>query len=123
MSMFKNVNVVSLYITDWEAAKKFYSEVLEWPVAYGDDQFGWFEYGRENETHVSINRWDDPATVPPRQGGATIVFTVDDADQVTAALRAKGVKCDEVVNIPGVVKYGTFYDPEGNRPQFASNPS
>jgi len=123
MSMFKNVNVVSLDVTDWEAAKKFYSEVLEWPVAYSDDQFGWFEYGRENETHVSINRWDEPATVPPRLGGATIVFTVDDADQVTAALREKGVKCDEVVNIPGVVKYGTFYDPEGNRLQFASNPS
>lgn len=122
MSLFKNVNVVSVYVTDWEAAKQFYGEVLGWPLAYGDDQVGWFEYGPENETHVAINRWDDPATVPPKLGGATIVFSVEDADQVTEALRGKGIKCDEVVNIPGVVKYGTFYDPEGNRFQFASNP-
>jgi len=123
MSMFKNVNVVSVNVTDWEGAKKFYGEVLDWPVAYGDDQVGWFEYGRENETHVSINREDASATASPKPGGITIVFTVDDADLVTAALRAKGVKCDDPVNIPGVVKYGTFYDPEGNRLQFASAPS
>ncbi|HSF83926.1 MAG TPA: VOC family protein [Anaerolineales bacterium] len=123
MSIFKNVNVVSIDVTDWEAAKKFYGEVLDWPVAYSDDQIGWYEYGRENETHVSINRRTDESPAPAMPGGVTIVFTVDDADQAAAALRAKGVKCDDPVNIPGVVKYGTFYDPEGNRLQFASAPS
>jgi predicted enzyme related to lactoylglutathione lyase len=86
-----------------------------------DDQVGWEEYGLENATHIAINRRDGPEAVPPRQGGATPVFSVEDAYKVAEALRAQGVKCDEVIAIPGVVTYGTFYDPEGNRFQFASN--
>jgi len=120
MSLFQNVNVVSVYVTEWEGAKKFYRETLDWPVAYGDDQVGWEEYGRDNETHIAINRWDGPEA-PPAKGGTTPVFTVEDAYKVTEALRARGVRCDDVVAIPNVVTYGTFYDLEGNRYQFASS--
>jgi hypothetical protein len=86
-------------------------------VAYSDDQVGWEEYGRENETPIAINRWDGPEA-PPAKGGATPVLAVEDAYLVTEVLRAKGVQCDDVVAIPNVVTYGTFYDPEGNRIQF-----
>lgn len=120
MSQFKNVNVVSVNVADWEGAKKFYRQTLEWPVAYSDDNVGWEEYGKDHETHIAINRWDGPEA-PPAKGGATPVFSVEDANKVTEALRAKGVKCDDVVSIPGVVTYGTFYDPEGNCFQFASS--
>ncbi len=121
MSMFKNVNVVYYYVTDWEKAKQFYTDVLEWPVAYLDEAMGWMEFGLENEAHIAINRWDDPSTTPPHNGGATATLTVDDAQKVTDVLRAKGVKCDDVVGIPGVVSLGTFYDPDGNRIQFAAS--
>jgi predicted enzyme related to lactoylglutathione lyase len=119
MSLFKNVNVVSLDVTDWERAKKFYREVLDWPVAFSDEQAGWEEYGLENQAHVSITRSDH---APAAHGGTTLVMTVDNAKEATAALRAKGVRCDEVITIPGMVSYGTFYDPDGNRLQFASTP-
>ncbi len=122
MSLFKNVNVVYVYVQDWEAAKKFYAETLEWPVAYLDDSIGWMEFGVEAATHFAISRWDDANSQPARGLGTTLTFTVDDAEAVTRALRAKGVRCDDPVNIPGVVMYGTFYDPEGNRLQMASNP-
>ena len=61
--------------------------------------------------------------MPPHIGGATATLGVDNAQTVTAALRAMGVECDDVFELPGVVTYGTFYDPEGNRIQFASTPS
>jgi predicted enzyme related to lactoylglutathione lyase len=123
MSLFKGVSVVSYYVVDWEKAKKFYQETLGWPVAWADDKVGWAEYGRDNEAHISINRWEGPEPVPPKIGGAVAVLNVDDAKQVTSNLRTRGIKCDDVVDIPGVVCYGTFYDPEGNRIQFSSNPS
>jgi len=116
MSLFLRVNVVSLDVTDWEAAKKWYREVLEWPVDYSSDEAGWEEYGVDGQAHVSISR-SDHATEP---GGTTLVLSVQDAYAVAAALKKKGVKCDEVVTIPGVVTYGTFYDPFGNRIQFVS---
>lgn len=119
MSLFLNVNVVSLNVTDWERAKQFYRDVLGWQVAFSSDEVGWEEYGVENQAHVSINRSDH---APAAHGGTTLVFGVEDAHAVTAALRAKGVRCDEVVTIPGMVTYGGFYDPDGNHLQFASMP-
>lgn len=121
MSLFKNLNVVAYYVTDWEKAKKFYQETLEWPVVFSSDEAGWVEFGHENETHISIERWDGPEPAPPKIGGATVVFTVDDAIETTKKLRARGVRCDDAITIPGMVCYGTFYDLEGNRLQFASN--
>ncbi len=121
MSEFKNVNVVSYYVTDWERAKKFYNEVLDWPVAWTSDEVGWHEFGKDSETHFAINRWDGPEPFSAGRSGGIAVLTVDDAFKTAEALRAKGVKCDDVISIPGVVTYGTFYDPDGNRIQFASS--
>jgi predicted enzyme related to lactoylglutathione lyase len=121
MSDFKNVNVSYVYVRDWEAAKKFYSDTLNWPLVFGDDGVGWFGYGVEGASHFAISRWEDQNTQPARGLGTTIVFSVEDAQATTKALRAKGVRCDDPMVIPGMVTYGTFYDPEGNRLQFASN--
>jgi predicted enzyme related to lactoylglutathione lyase len=46
---------------------------------------------------------------------------VDDADKAVAELRKKGVKCDDVVTIPGMVSFANVYDPEGNRLQLAKS--
>ncbi|HJW83343.1 MAG TPA: VOC family protein, partial [Anaerolineae bacterium] len=120
MSLFKGINVVSYNVTDWEGAKTFYKDTLGLaPVAFLSDEAGWMEFGGEHEAHLSINRWDGPDPVPPRNGGATVVFTVDDASQVVAELRKRGVKCEDPVTIPGMVTYATFFDPEGNRLQMA----
>lgn len=122
MSLFKDVNVVQYYVSDWERAKQFYTDVLGWPVAFLSDEAGWMEFGEEGKTHLAINRWEGPAVLPPREGGALGVLTVEDAGATVAALRARGVRCDDAVIIPGMVAYGAFYDPDGNRVQFASTP-
>jgi predicted enzyme related to lactoylglutathione lyase len=122
MSLFQNVSVVSYHVKDWESAKKFYAETLEWPVIYFDNSIGWIEFGKENATHIAISRWAESDPMPPVIGGGTAVLYVEDAVKTTELLRARGVRCDDAVNIPNVVCFGTFYDPEGNRIQFASNP-
>jgi predicted enzyme related to lactoylglutathione lyase len=118
MSQFKDVNVVYVYVQDWEAAKKFYRETLEWPVAWSNDEIGWEEYGVEGASHVGINRWMD-AGKPVIGHGPICVLTVESVSATKQALEAKGVRCGEIVSIPDVVNYGTFYDPEGNFFQFA----
>ncbi len=120
MSMFKDVNVVYHYVTDLEAAKKFYTDLLGWPVAYDSPEAGWFEVGEPGKTHVALNKRTpgDPGTAGV---GATITFTVDSADKTQAWLKQKGIKCDELMLIPGSMKLGTFYDPEGNRMHFVES--
>ena len=120
MSLFKGITVISYPVMNWEAAKKFYGELLEWPVAWSSDEMGCVEYGSENQTHLSISLWRD--ATPPDRRGPIAVLEVEDAHKTIAALRAKGVRCDDVVDIPGVVSYGTLYDPEGNQIQFAGSP-
>lgn len=122
MSLFKDVNVVQYHVTQWERAKQFYTDVLGWPVAFLSDEAGWMEFGEEGKTHLAINRWEESTPVPAGLGGALAVLTVEDAARTVAALRARGVRCDDAVVIPGMVAYGAFYDPDGNRVQFASSP-
>jgi len=125
MSQFKDVNVVYHYVKDWEGAKKFYDQILGWSVLYTDDNIGWREYGTDSNekrttTHVAINKIT--AGDQGQQGvGTTITFTVESVDKTQAWLKSKGVKVDDILVIPGVVKIGTFYDPEGNRMQFAES--
>jgi len=122
MSLFKNVSVVSYHVKDWEAAKKFYGETLEWQIVYASDELGWIEFGHGDGTHIAISRWDGPEPIPPYLGGGTAVLSVENAVKTTEELRARGVRCDDAVSIPGAVCFGTFYDLEGNRIQFASDP-
>ena len=120
--IFKNINVVSVQVTDWERAKKFYGETLGLgPAHVVIDEVGWMEFGGEGETHLALNRAreGDPQ---PGLGSTLCVFTADDAFKAAEELRKRGVKCDDVVVIPGMVAYATFYDSEGNHLQLAGPP-
>ena len=88
LSIIKRINSVSLRSMNWEEGKHFYTEVLgQGAPANLMDEFGWCEYGSEGETQLALNRWTD-ATPPSREGGATIVFAVDDCVAAVAELRA-----------------------------------
>lgn len=119
MPLLHGLNVVFYNVSDFARAKQFYGETLGLPLIFASDEFGWAEYGKAEEPHIAINLW--PGTDPmPQGGGATAVFTVDDAYAATAELLARGVRCDDVMVVPGMVTLGTFYDPDGNRMQLAS---
>jgi len=121
--LLKELQVVSYNVTDWKRAKKFYGETLGLPVAgFIGDEVGWIEFGEKDGTHLAINLWRGPEPVPPRNGGATVVFSVDDAYKAVKELRKRGVKCDDVEAIPNMVTFASFYDPEGNRLQVAGPP-
>ena len=55
-------------------------------------------------------------------GGTTPVFGVVDVDAAKADLEAKGVRFDgDVVEVPGMVRLATFFDPDGNSYMFAQS--
>jgi predicted enzyme related to lactoylglutathione lyase len=118
--IFKSFGYVSYDVTDWQGAKKFYGETLGLPVAaFMNDEVGWMEYGEKDGTHIAISLWRGPAPLPPRGGGAIVIFGVDDAYAMVKELRKRGVKCDDVTAIPDMVTYASFYDPDGNVLQVA----
>ncbi len=121
MAVFEKIAVVSYNVSKWEEAKTFYGQTLGLPVVFASDEYGWYEYGGENLTHVAINRWLGPEPLP--LGGGKVVFSVDDAQKTTAELRRLGVRCDDPQVVPGMVTYGRFFDPDGNELHFAGPPA
>ena len=120
MSVLKGLNVVFYNVSDYERARKFYRDTLGLNEFFTVDEAGWAEYGGSELPRLAINLWQREGDLP-MGGGATAVFTVDDAEAAIAALRAKGVKCDDPMLIPGMVTLGSFYDPDGNLLQVAQS--
>lgn len=114
---------VSYNVSDWQRSKKFYSETLGLPVAaFISDEVGWMEFGEKNNTHLALSLWRGPGPFPPTQGGAIAIFAVENAYEAVKELRQRGVKCEDVIAIPQMVTYASFYDPDGNRLQVAGPP-
>lgn len=121
--LFKKIDIVSYPVSDWQKSKKFYAETLGLPVAnFLTDEVGWMEFGDKNGSRLAISLWRGPEPFPKQQGGAIIIFVVDDAYVTVEVLRKRGVKCDDVVAVPQMVTYATFYDPDGNLLQVAGPP-
>ncbi|MCC6891946.1 MAG: VOC family protein [Anaerolineae bacterium] len=121
MSLFQGINVVSITVTDLDKGRAFYRDVLGFgePV-YDLPEMGWIEF-KTGSTAGNIS------LVPPEgewqpSNSTSIVLNTPDCTAAVQALRAKGVRCDDPVNVPGMVNYFSFYDPFGNRLQGCSEP-
>jgi predicted enzyme related to lactoylglutathione lyase len=118
--LFDQLADVSYIVSDWQKSKKFYSETIGLPVAaFITDEVGWMEFGEKAGTHLAIMLDNSGAPYSAPKGGAIAVFSVADADAAVKELRRRGVKCDDVIAIPNMVTFATFYDPDGNPLQVA----
>jgi predicted enzyme related to lactoylglutathione lyase len=100
-------------VSDLEAAKKFYGDVMGLNKVFEMD--GWVEFSHK-EGGVAIGLSANGSG----QSGATIVLRVDDMDRTREELSRNGVEfIGEVEEIPGVVKLCTFRDSSGNQLQLA----
>lgn len=119
MSVIKGINVVSISVTDLEAAKGFYGETLGLghPL-YDLPDAGWIEFScgapSGNLAVVRANSDFMPST------STTIVFNVDDCHTAVAELRRRGVRCGDPIVFPGYVTFADVFDPFGNRLQVCS---
>jgi catechol 2,3-dioxygenase-like lactoylglutathione lyase family enzyme len=60
---------ITLFVEDLEAARRFYREVFELPVAFEDDDSTGFRFG---ETHVNLLKVSEaPGLVEPATSGVT----------------------------------------------------
>ncbi len=121
MSLLKGLNVVSIAVSDLARARDFYSNILGLGQPWFDDEaLGWIEWGgpgKGGNVAVTVASHDVRAG-----GGTTPVFNTDDCRLLVRELRRRGVRCEEPVDVPGLLTYCTFYDPDGNRLQAISNP-
>ena len=92
-----------------DAAIAFYTDVLGLELVRRSGN-GWAELGA-GEARLALHATD--ASHPPSSG--TVVFRVDDLDDAISTLRRRGAVFDaQEAEVPGVGRFATFHDPDGN---------
>lgn len=119
MQLFTGINVVSIAVPDLDAAREFYGTTLGLGTPeYDLPDAGWIEFRTGAPGgNLAVTR-AEPGWRPST--GTTLVLNTDDCFAACAALRARGVACDDPVVFPGYVTFCSIHDPFGNRLQMCS---
>ena len=103
--------VISVNVSNFEAAVEWYREALGFEVVYRLDDYGWGEV-RTPWGGVTIGL---SQTEELKHGGTVPTFGVKDIAAARAHLESLGTRFDgDTYEISGMVKLATFYDPDGN---------
>lgn len=111
----------ALGVTDLERSLTWYQDVLGFTLLYRRNDIGWCEF----ETGVAkVNVGLSARRQAGGGGGATLTFGVTDLAAAKAALDTHGVRQDgEIVEIAGLVRLLTFFDPDDNALMFYEVPT
>lgn len=111
--IFKELHAVVIPVSDPEASKTWYEEVLGLELVKEIKAMLYvFETG--GPTRVCIYR-PPPEEKPGYQdGGAFANFRTEDAQATHALLQERGVKCTPLLQAPELTFFSCF-DPDGNR--------
>lgn len=117
--LFRGINVVPVPVTDLDRARDFYGGMLGLGAPLYDlPEAGWIEFPVGGTGgNLAVTR-AEPGWQP--SPGAIVVLDVEDCTAAVAALRRRGVACDDPRTFPGYVTFATVHDPFGNRLQICS---
>ncbi len=114
MSVITNFDggvTLSFQASDRKKSAEWYATMLGFKLLYDVAEIGWCEMA----THipkVNIGLSDSRGV---RAGGPVPTFGVKDIEIARKALETNGVKFDgQTMEIPGMVKLATFFDPDNN---------
>jgi len=106
-------------VTDLDASIAWFRDVLGFELLFRADEAGWAELTSPTAS-LTIGLGQNEEVVGA--GGTTPVFGVKDLDAARGAAEAEGVRFDgDNVEIPGMVRLATFFDPDGNSYMFAQS--
>jgi catechol 2,3-dioxygenase-like lactoylglutathione lyase family enzyme len=106
--------IVSIPVTDQERAKRFYNEVLGFPITREADfraDAKWIELSIPGtKTNIALVTWFE--SMPPGSLRGIVLLTAD-LDGAFQTLQARGLKTSAIQSAPWG-NYLTFSDPDGN---------
>lgn len=106
----------SIGVTSLDRAIPWYQELFDMTLLYRIDEMAWCELASPvARVSVGLSQVENV----PQGGGATLTFGVVDLDAAKAVLDAAGIRQDgPILEVPGMVRLLTFYDPDGNALMF-----
>jgi predicted enzyme related to lactoylglutathione lyase len=109
----KAIEVISVPVTDQQAAKEFYEKIgfqiiVEAPMGDGNT---WIQLGLPDQTtSISLVNWFSKSPAGTMQG---LVLASDDIEAEVAEIKAKGIDVQPIDNTPWG-RFASFNDPDGN---------
>ena len=111
----------SFAVTNLEQSIAWYRDILGFELLYTADDIAWCEL-KTAVQRVNVGLSEREEAGGP--GGATLTFGVTDIEAAKAELDRLDVRQDQgIVEIPGLVRLLTFYDPDDNALMFYEEPS
>ena len=116
----RGITAITLFVEDLAAAKRFYQEVFDLPVAFEDDDSAVFEFGNTMVNLLKTAAAGEligPAVVASREAGSRLQLTieVDDVDAMCGELARRGVALlNGPMDRPWGVRTASFRDPGGH---------
>jgi len=111
----------SLGVTDLDQSIGWYRDMLGFELLYRSDEIAWCEL---KTAVVKVNVGLSERQEAGGRGGATLTFGVADIEAAKADLEGKGVRQDgDIMDIPGLVRLLTFFDPDDNALMFYQLPA
>lgn len=109
----KLIEVISVPVSDQQAAKQFYLSIgfeiiVEAPMGDGST---WIQLGLPGQaTSISLVNWFSQM----KPGGLSgVVLKSEDIEKEVAEFKSKGIKVNDIDPTPWG-KFATFFDPDGN---------
>ncbi|OUQ88274.1 glyoxalase [Brevibacillus brevis] len=113
----RNVDVITLFVEDFQQVKAFYQEVFGFQAVYEDEVSSVFRFGNMSVNLLDISESHElmkPGTVATRESGSRFLLTiwVDDVDEVCEELKNRGVALlNGPIDRPWGVRTASFIDP------------
>ncbi|WP_370400799.1 VOC family protein [Sulfitobacter sp. JB4-11] len=101
----------ALSVRDRHASAEWFEKTLGFALRFHADDAGWSELSTFTPgVTLGLGEQGEPAP-----GNAVPVFGTPDIDAARAAMEAGGVRFDgDTVEVEGMVRMATFYDPDDN---------
>lgn len=115
----KNEVTLAYPAKDRKGLADFYRTHFGWTLLYDTEDYGWCEM----QTHMpGVTVGFGERENPQVEGGNTATWGTTDIDSARSYLESHGVKfAGDTVELPGLVKLATFYDPDGNHMMLAQS--
>lgn len=111
----------SFGVTDLERSIGWYRDVLGFELLYTADDIAWCEL-RTPVARVNVGLSERREA--GGAGGSTLTFGVTDLEAAKAELDRHGARQDgDIIEIPGLVRLLTFFDPDDNALMFYEEPA
>ncbi|CAN7511105.1 VOC family protein [Paenibacillus sp. LjRoot153] len=115
-----NVDVITLFVEDFQKVKAFYQEVFGLQAVYEDEVSAVFNFGNMSVNLLNISESYElmkPGTIATSESGSRFLLTirVEDVNVVCAELKKRGVALlNGPIDRPWGVRTISFLDPAGH---------